>query len=168
MRVTVAAPALLLALLVGVACASTPDPLTSSVDPEGPPFRMAGVVVIFFGPRSDTLRFSLEPEWRRQADGRATWAFGRTPAPSGWSAFGMVRGDTLIWGLTRLIGDTGVTLDMEGVLEAGAASGCGRMSSGRRDPASPRPHTAAFALTTGTVDAPTAEAVPVDDCRRSG
>lgn len=143
------------------ACGLAPD----TDEFQAPPFEAAHALVITYDDRADTLAFELRPQWRKVPAGADTvFGFAQVPATAEWTAYGRVEGDSLVWGLTRLVGDMGVTLEMRGRLTPEGVSGCGGFV--RRGYADRQTGTAAaFMLVPVDRPEPNAAAVPVARCR---
>lgn len=133
--------------------------------PAPPPGGYHGVVVWAEGTGTRVQPVAFTPRWERRAAGAdSILAFSRAPMADGWGASGRLRGDTLTWTLSRLVGDVGVSFAFQGVAGPdGRVSGCAR--PGR--PASLSQVRAAFALAPADRPAPDAADAPLAQCAPS-
>ena len=144
----------------GAGCAPRPVPAPAPAPalPEG----WHGVVVFF--DRGETLPVRFRAGWRRTPAGADTaTAFAGAEAGGGWTAYGRLEEGSLVWGLARMAGDAGTTLEMAGAVEPdGRVRGCALPRRGF----GPRPApAAAFALAPLSAPAPVASDAPVERCR---
>lgn len=131
------------------------------------PGRYQGVVIqLSGGGAADTLRVSFAANWRRVAEGAdSVWAFAAQPAGDGWSAYGRLQGDSLVWALTRRTGDAGTVREFAGPVAAdGAVRGCARPPRGGRWTGGRGGGYGAFALAPAGEPFPAAAQVPVAAC----
>lgn len=112
------------------------------------------------GPRVQAVAFT--PRWeRRPAGADSVDAFSRVPLADGWGASGRMQGDTLVWILSRMQGDAGISVELAGTVRPdGSVTGCARPP---RRPAE-QSVSAAFALAPSDRPLPTAADAPLGPC----
>lgn len=131
----------------------------------GPAPRPAGYhgVVVWLRPSPDTVQVAFTPEWRREPAGTdSVWMFSRAPAGEQW-AHGRLEGDSLVWGISGMVGDAGSSFEFAGAPEAdGTVRGCLRAPRQGWGPGTGA--AAAFVLRPAGVPAPLPADAPVQRC----